>query len=90
MALGTAVSSVKIFIGGDLSINFSGWCSQQLKPLLAYLSRMNCFNFGRLSGVGAHGKIAGVVGGSSLLGQLQIVSPRVGTPELEHLVGLVV
>ena len=90
MALGLAFSSVKTLIDGDLSINLSGWCSQQLKLLLAYLSKMDCLSLGRFSGVGAQGNTGGVVGGNSLLGQLQVVSLGAGTPEFEHLVGLVV
>ena len=73
--------------GGDLSINFRGCFSQQLKALLAYLSRMNCLSLGKFSTVGAQGRLSGAVGGSSLLGQAH-VSPEVGTPELEHWVGL--
>ena len=89
IAVGVAASSVKILIGGDLSINLRGCFSQQLKALLAYLSRMYCFNFERFTGVGGHGSTAGVRGGSSLLGQLQAVSVGEGTPEFEHFVGLV-
>ena len=80
---------MKILIGGDLSISFSGCVSQQLKALLAYLSRMYCFSFGRFSRVGAQGSTAGARGGNSLLGQLQAVSLGDGTPEFEHLLGLV-
>ena len=89
MALGVADSSVKIFMAGDLSISFKGCFSQQLKAELAYLSRINFFSCGKLSTVGAHGRIGGDVGGSSRLGHVHAVSEGVGTPELEHCVGLI-
>ena len=42
-------------------------------------------SLGTFSGVGAHGRTAGVSGGSSLLGQLQESEAEDGTPELEQL-----
>ena len=76
--------------GGESSINFNGCFSQQLKAELANLSNMNCLSFGRFSSVGAQGNTGGVVGGNSRLGQEHVSgSPGVGTPELEHLVGLI-
>ena len=87
-ALGFAFSSVYILRGGDLSINFRGCLSQQLNALLEYLSRINCFKVGRFSTVGAHGMTDGTGGGMSRRGQAhgELV---VGTPELEHFVGLI-
>ena len=72
-----------------MSINLSGCFSQQLKALLACLSKMYFFNVGRFSAIGAHGNTGGVEGGSCLIGQEQVLSFKAGTPELEHLVGLI-
>ena len=60
------------------------WCSQQLNALTLYLSRMYCFNCGRLSTVGAQGRDGGVDGGRALVGQLHGASPSLTTPELEQ------
>ena len=51
---------------------------------------MNCFRRGKFSIVGGQGSVGGGGGGSSLLGHEHWPSPRVGTPELEHCVGLMV
>ena len=45
------------------------------------MSRMNCFNFGKLSSVASHGKEGGG-GGSVLLGHWQGLSDLPGTPLL--------
>ena len=85
MAVGRASSSTNILRGGELSIRRRGWCSQTLKALALYLSRMYCRSRGTFSGIGAQGRMAGVWGGSSRLGQEQESEEEVGTPELEHL-----
>ena len=69
-------------------MSFNGCFLQQLKALLAYLSRINFFKIGKLDTVGAHGSTGGVTGGSSLRGQEHVFSLDDGTPELEHCVGL--
>ena len=71
-----------------MSINLRGCRSQQLNALLAYLFNMYCLMVGRFSCVGAHGMTGGSSGGNSLLGLVQEASLAVGTPELEHSVGL--
>ena len=75
-------------MGGDLSISLRGCLSQQLKALLAYLVSIYSLMVGKFSGVGAQGMTGGSGGGSSLLGQVHGASLVVGTPELEHWVGL--
>ena len=91
MATGVASSSIKIRSGGAESMSLRGWCSQQLKAELLYLSKIYCFKMWRFSSVGAQGNTGGDCGGGSLLGQEQgwsCWSPVIGTPEFEHLVGL--
>ena len=87
-ALGVTFSDVKILRGGEDSISLRGCFSQQLKALLAYLLRIYCLRMGRFSGVGGQGSTGGLVGGDSRLGHEQPSSSCVGTPEFEHLVGL--
>ena len=70
-----------------MSINLKGCFSQQLNALLAYLSSMYCFRVGKFSTVGAQGITDGTGGGKSRRGQAH-EALLVGTPELEHLVGL--
>ena len=67
-------------------MSLRGWCEQQLKLLVLYLSKIYCFNFPTFSGVGGHGSIGGVDGGSSLGGHEQGVVSGVGTPELEQFI----
>ena len=59
-------------------------CSQQLKALALYLSKIHCFKCGRFSTVGAQGRTGLSVGGSDLVGQLHVVSSGLTTPELVH------
>ena len=72
-----------------MSISLRGCLSQQLNALLAYLVSIYSLMIGRFSGVGSQGMTGGSGGGSSLLGQVQVASLFVGTPELEHWVGLI-
>ena len=65
-----------------------GCFSQQLNAELLYLSRMYCFNTGRFSSVGAHGKCGWVVGGSVRFGHLHGASLMLGTPVLEQASGM--
>ena len=69
---------------GELSIKRKGWCSQVLNALALNLSSINWRSVGRFSGVGAHGRVTGLLGGSSRRGHEQESSAAVGTPELEH------
>ena len=84
--MGLVDSSTNSRRGGLSSISLRGWCEQQLKLLVLYLSKIYCFNFPTFSGVGGHGSIGGVHGGNSLGGQEQGAVSGVGTPEFEHLI----
>ena len=86
--MGLASSSTKIRRGGELSIKRKGWCSQMLNALALNLSSINWRSVGRFSTVGAHGKVTGLLGGSSRRGHEQESLVAVGTPELEHTGGL--
>ena len=57
-----------------------------MKLLVLYLSKIYCFNFPTFFGVGGHGSIGGVDGGSSLGGHEQGVASGVGFPELEQFI----
>ena len=59
-----------------------GCCSHLLKALEAYLSRMYCFSCGRLSLVGAQGRVGGSDGGGCLGGHEHGSSSGLETPEL--------
>ena len=83
-ATGLAVGSTCSSSGGLPLIKGSFCFSQVLKVELRYLSRMYCFSMGRLASVAAQGRRGESLGGKHLVGQLQLSSPALHTPLLEH------